>query len=78
MCNDHLPGFLKIVCEDSLIARNISCARKKTTSLMKNVIGPYRQSLIAKDLVDTFYSLIIIDETTDVSVKQYLTDLVRY
>lgn len=73
---DHLPKLLSSAAPDSEILKSISCSRTKTTCLLKNFQKDSEQS-IASILKDTNYS-IIVDETTDVSVKKCLAILVRY
>lgn len=74
---DHLTKLLPVLCPDSEIAKHIHCGRKKGTNLCVNLIGPTQISMLAKELNNSFFSL-IVDEMTDVSVCKTLAVVVRY
>lgn len=67
---DHLSKLLVSAAPDSNILKAINYASTKTTILFKN-FKAIREESIQKILKDTKYS-IIIDETTDISVKKML------
>lgn len=71
---DHLPKLLQSAVPDSEILKSVSCSRRKTTPLLKKIQKESEQSISAT-LKETKFS-IIIDETTDVSVKKCLAIVV--
>lgn len=73
---DHLPKLLISAAPDSQILKTVTCSRTKTTSLLKNFQADSERS-ISCILKENKFS-VIIDETTDVSVKKSLAILVRY
>lgn len=73
---DHLPKLLASAAPDSEILKTISCARTKVTGIIHN-FKEESESNISAILKDTRFS-VIIDETTDISVKKCLAILVRY
>nr|CAI5869730.1 unnamed protein product [Callosobruchus analis] len=73
---DHLPKLLASSLPDSQIAKNINCARTKTTQII-HMLKNYAESSVVEKLRNQFFS-IIIDETTDISSKKCLAILVRF
>lgn len=76
---DHLPKLLYSVCPDSEIAKGISSGRTKTTLITEQCLAPESLCEI-KDQLEAgggTFSL-IIDETTDVSIKKSLAVVIRY
>ncbi|CAH1102899.1 unnamed protein product [Psylliodes chrysocephalus] len=72
---DHLPKLLISAAPDSQILKTVTCSRTKTTSLLKNFQADSERS-ISCILKENKFS-VIIDETTDVSIKKSLAILVR-
>ncbi|KAI4454087.1 hat family dimerization domaincontaining protein-related [Holotrichia oblita] len=73
---DHLPKLLASAAPDSEILKTISCARTKVTAIIHN-FKEESEANISAILKGTRFS-VIIDETTDISVKKCLAILVRY
>lgn len=73
---DHLPKLLKSAVPDSEILKEISCSRTKATKLLKTFQEESEEEL-SSILQEKRFS-VIIDETTDLSVKKCLAILVRY
>ncbi|XP_036322244.1 uncharacterized protein LOC118736257 [Rhagoletis pomonella] len=73
---DYLPGLLTECCPDSNIAKNIKCGRTKSVQLTE-----FLSNLASKNIVNYLkqnkFSL-IVDETTDVSMKKCLVLVARY
>lgn len=74
---EHANKFYPHMFPDSDIASNLHCSRTKTTELIKNVIAPYVRNKLAMKMRTTMFA-IIIDETTDVSIKKSLAVAVRF
>ncbi|KAJ3646043.1 hypothetical protein Zmor_023654 [Zophobas morio] len=74
---DHLSNLLISVCSDSEIARGIHCSRKKGTNYCTQITGPENFNIVANDLKQQWFSL-IIDESTDVSTTKCLAVVARY
>lgn len=74
---DHLGKFIASVCPDSTIAKSLKCQRKKATNICLNIIAPGQLAATIENLNKSFFS-IIVDETTDVSVKKSLVIVARY
>ena len=69
---DHLGVLVKkISCKD------ISLHRTKCTALVNKVLGPSMNTELRRDIGDSEYSL-IIDESTDITMKKKLCVVVRY
>lgn len=45
----HLPHLLRSVCPDSQVAKQIKCARTKSTTLTKECIAKYQLDLITEN-----------------------------
>ncbi|XP_036345156.1 uncharacterized protein LOC118754394 [Rhagoletis pomonella] len=74
---DHLTQLQKNVFQDSLIAKNMQLRRTKCGGVIKNVLYPYFKNILMEDIGKNKFSL-IIDESTDISVKKYLSIVIRY
>lgn len=74
---DSLPTLCKNIFPDSKIAKDVKMKRNKTTDLVVETIAPFFKSQIIADLKSNTFTL-IIDETTDISIKKSLIVLVRY
>lgn len=75
--SDDLIELLKTIDIDKSVQSQLSCGRTKCTGIVKNVIGLYTLDELVKILRKNFFSL-IMDESTDVSVKKQLVLCVRY
>lgn len=73
---DHLPKLLTSCAPDSRILKHINCARTKTTQMI-HMLKAEAETELVRQLKVTPFS-IIIDETTDISVKKCLAVLVRF
>lgn len=51
--------------------------RTKCCAIIKNILGPHFQLILREDIADQKFSL-LLDESTDISVKKYLGMAVRY
>ncbi|XP_054740561.1 uncharacterized protein LOC129246064 isoform X1 [Anastrepha obliqua] len=74
---DHLSTIQRNSFHDSSIATGIKLARSKCSALIRNVLCPYFKNRLLSDIGSNPYSL-IIDESTDISVKKYLGIVIRY
>lgn len=77
---EHLPKLLKSVCPDSNIAKDIACSRTKATELTNNVLAKESLKSFTSELnkgSNGMFSL-IVDETTDTSVKKSLAVVARF
>lgn len=72
-----MPDLLKSALPDSKIAKNIKCSRTKATATVKSMAKEYHKQISAI-LNAVKFSIIIIDEVTDISVNKCLAILVRY
>ena len=62
---NHLPGLLRHVFPDSNIAKEVKCARTKSTAVVKHAIAPSsRKTMISKVHLSPAFSL-LMDESTD-------------
>ena len=73
---NHLHKLLVSAAPDSLTLKKVNCSRTKTTCLLKNFQEESERS-ISCILKENNFS-VIVDETTDVSVKKCLAILIRY
>lgn len=73
---DHLPKLLTSAAPDSAILKNVNCSRTKTTCLLKNF--QKESEINISTILKNIKFSVIIDETTDITVKKCLAILVRY
>ena len=64
---DHLPAFLSHAFPDS-IAKEVKCARTKSTAVVKSAIAPAAHKMIYKASFSSAFS-VLIDECTDRGIK---------
>lgn len=74
---DHLPQLIASICEDFEIAKKIKCCKKKGTAICKGVMTKESLYILSKTLQASKFSL-IIEESTDVSVKKNLVLVARF
>ncbi|XP_028901719.2 zinc finger protein 862-like [Zeugodacus cucurbitae] len=73
---DVLPALLAECCPDSEVAKRLQIARTKATNITKEIASKTTSELVST-LKNCKFS-IIIDETTDISIKKCLVMVVRY
>ena len=72
---DHLPGVIVHAFSDSKIAKEVKCARTKSTAIVKHALAPaVHKDMIADVLASPAFSL-MMDESTDSQPVKILTDL---
>lgn len=69
MLSDALVPFLANTFPDSAIIKSVNLGRTKATNIVKTVLGPILTEELVSKLKKTTFS-IIMDETTDISVKK--------
>ncbi|CAG9812973.1 unnamed protein product [Phaedon cochleariae] len=74
---DHLPKFIRSICPDSDIAKNINCSRTKATYLTNECINLEQLEYLSNILKKSKFSL-LIDETTDISTEKSLAMVIRF
>lgn len=74
---NHLIGCEKENHKNDPITSEISLARTKCTSILKQIWGPYFKQQLKRDLANSPYSL-IIDEATDITNLKYLGIIIKY
>lgn len=74
---DNIVPTLKQAFTDSEILNNLYMHRTKATAIVKNVLGACFSSELNEKLKQNYFS-IIIDETTDVSVKKQIAFVVLF
>ena len=75
---DHLPGLLSHAFPDSKIAKEVKCARTKSTAVVKHAIAPAsHKSMISMVSLSPAFSL-LMDESTDRGVVKREGTLIRY
>lgn len=74
---EHLPSFIRSICPDSDIAKNISCSRTKATYVTNNFLNTQQLETISNKLKINKFS-IIIDETTDINTEKSLVIVTRF
>lgn len=74
---DHLTELCKNKFCDSKATTDMKLHRTKCTAIIREVLAPHFRSTLKNDIGDNSYSL-IIDESTDVSVKKYLGVVIKY
>lgn len=74
---DHLIPLLKDICIDSKIAQDLSVARTKCSSIVKNIIAKHESEKIIEYLKTRRFS-ILVDESTDISDNKLMCILIRY
>ncbi|KAK3919987.1 Zinc finger protein 862 [Frankliniella fusca] len=73
---DHLGELLRETGEGSKLA-DLRLHRTKCSKLILKILGPSMQQERLDDLGQGYYS-VIVDESTDVSVKNYMAVIIRY
>lgn len=74
---DHLGKIVKTAFPDSQIAKMMQIGRTKGTLLCKQILSNEQKTIVQNIVRDSFFSL-IVDETTDVSIKASLAIVIRY
>ncbi|EZA62168.1 hypothetical protein X777_06119 [Ooceraea biroi] len=74
---DHLIPLLKDICINPEIVQDLSLARKKCSSIVKNVIAKFETEKVV-EILKTSKLSVLIDETTDISDNKIMCILVRY
>ncbi|CAG9822240.1 unnamed protein product [Phaedon cochleariae] len=74
---DHLPKFIRSICPDSDIAKNINCSRTKATYSTNECINLEQLEYLSNILKKNKFSL-LIDETTDISTEKSLAMVIRF
>jgi hypothetical protein len=74
---DHLPKFMKSVCSDSEIAKDLTLCRTKGTLITKDCFVPEALLCLKEKIENSSYS-IIKDETTDISTAKSLAIVIRF
>ena len=75
---DHLPGLLRHAFPDSKIAKEVKCARTKSTAVVKHAIAPNsHKTMISMVNLSPAFSL-LMDESTDRGVVKREGTLIRY
>lgn len=73
---DHLPGLVANAAPDAKILGSVKCARTKTTSVYRQVIGTsYFNDLVFHPKKNKFS--LITDESTDLSTTKHLVLIAR-
>lgn len=72
----HLVDVVKAACDDSQIAKNVSCGRTKCTAIVKNVLGEQSRQDICELLRRQKFSL-LVDESTDKGTVKHLSLVAR-
>ena len=75
---DHLPGLLRHAFPDSKIAKEVKCARTKSTAVVKHAIAPAtHKTMISMVNLSPAFSLLMA-ESTDRGVVKREGTLIRY
>lgn len=74
---DHLTELCKNKFSDSKATTEMKLHRTKCTAIIQEVLAPHFKDSLRNDIGDNSYSL-IIDESTDVSIRKYLGIVVKY
>ena len=75
---DHLPGLIVHAFPDSKIAKEVKCARTKSTAVVKHALAPaMHKAIIADVLISPAFSL-MMDESTDSGEQKREGTLIRY
>lgn len=79
-CSIRTIDHLSPLCKNSFkcdAADYLQIHRTKCTGILQNILGPYFQKELVKDVGSCSYSL-ILDESTDISVVKYLGIIIVY
>ncbi|CAH2088617.1 unnamed protein product [Euphydryas editha] len=74
---DHLGSLCANAFQGTEAAKNLKLHRTKCTAVIQMVLAPHFKTELIKDIGDEPYSL-LLDESTDISVKQNLGAVVKY
>ncbi|KAK2711105.1 hypothetical protein QYM36_012322 [Artemia franciscana] len=74
---EHLPGILKNVFPDSVIAGKITCGRDKTRNIIVKKLAPDADQALSEKLQKYKFS-ILLDESTDKSVVKSMAVVARF
>ena len=74
---EHLPGLLKNVFPDSVIAGKITCGRDKTRNIIVKKLAPDADQALSEKLQKCKFS-ILLDESTDKSVVKSMAVVARF
>ncbi|XP_075543858.1 zinc finger BED domain-containing protein 5-like [Dermacentor variabilis] len=72
----HLVDVVKASCDDSQIAKNLSCRRTKCAAIIKNVLGEESREELCELLRTQKFSL-LVDESTDKATVKHLSLVAR-
>ena len=75
---DHLPGLLSHAFPDSKIAKEIRCARTKSTAVIKNALAPAAHNIMIAKVKNSPAFSLLMDESTDRGVQKREGTLIRY
>ena len=75
---DHLPGVIVHAFPDNKVAKEVKCARTKSTAIVKHALAPaVHKAMITNVLASPAFSL-MMDESTDRGEKKREGTLIRY
>lgn len=74
---DHITKTVKACLTDSAIASSIQLSRTKCAAIIKNVWNPHFRQALRDDIDKSHFSL-LIDESTDISIKKQLGIVIKY
>lgn len=74
---DHLTDVCKVAFHGNSLTQNLHLHITKCTCILNNVLAPYFQHTLTTNIENSFFSL-IIDESTDISVKKFLGLIIIY
>lgn len=74
---NHLTEFVRKSFSDSAASKDYHMKRTKCAAIIKNVLYPHFKEDIKADIGSSKYS-IIVDESTDIAVKNYLAVSIIY
>ena len=73
---DHFTDLLPKLCPDSKTATQFKSKHTKTKCIVRNALAPHFHQELVLSLQSTQFS-VIIDETTDISIRKELTVVTR-
>ncbi|CAG4918362.1 unnamed protein product [Colias eurytheme] len=74
---EHLPQLIKNICTDSVIAKELSCGRTKTTAIIKSVTGKTGENNVIEQCRNKKFAL-LVEESTDKGCIKHRCMTVRY
>ena len=76
--SDHCAKLFASMFRDSAIAKSFNCGRKKATAVIEVVAQEIKKGILSQLQESQFFSIQLIDETTDITIDQQCGVMLRF